>query len=69
MEPEDAFFKRLQSVDDIARFYEKSERFGTWNSKTLGIILVSITDSYMKGKRNQMQFGPIVKCSTTFLKI
>lgn len=40
MEPEDAFFKRLQCVDDISRFYEKSERFGTWNSKTLGIILV-----------------------------
>ena len=42
MQPEDAFFKRLQSLDDIARFYEKSERFGTWNSKTLGIILVRI---------------------------
>jgi hypothetical protein len=40
MEREDTFFKRLQPLDDFAQLYEKSERFGTWNSKTLGIILV-----------------------------
>lgn len=42
MEPEDTFFKRLQPLDDFARLYEKSERFGTWNPRTLGIILVRI---------------------------
>lgn len=42
MDPEDTFFKRLQPLDDFARLYEKSERFGTWNPRTLGIILVRI---------------------------
>jgi arachidonate 5-lipoxygenase len=42
MESEDTFFKRLQPIEDFAQLYEKSERFGTWNSKTLGIILVRI---------------------------
>ena len=41
MESQDAFFKRLNSIHDFERLYEKSERFGTWNEKTLGIILVS----------------------------
>ena len=41
MDPKDTFFKRLQPLEDFAKLFEKSERFGTWNSKTLGIVLVS----------------------------
>ena len=41
MDPKDTFFKRLQPLEDFAKLFEKSERFGTWNDKTLGIVLVS----------------------------
>ena len=41
MDPKDTFFKKLQPLEDFAKLFEKSERFGTWNSKTLGIVLVS----------------------------
>ena len=41
MDPKDTFFKRLQPLEDFAKLFEKSERFGTWNNKTLGIVLVS----------------------------
>ena len=40
MHPNDTFFKRLQPLEDFARLYEKSERFGNWNPKTLGVVLV-----------------------------
>ncbi|XP_046846665.1 uncharacterized protein LOC124440335 isoform X2 [Xenia sp. Carnegie-2017] len=45
MESQDAFFKRLISIHDFERLYEKSERFGTWNEKTLGIILYSNSET------------------------
>lgn len=41
MDPKDTFFKKLQPLEDFARLFEKSERFGRWNEKTLGIVLVS----------------------------
>ena len=41
MDPRDTFFKKLQPLEDFARLFEKSERFGKWNEATLGIILVS----------------------------
>ena len=41
MAPKDTFFKKLQPLEDFARLFEKSERFGRWNEKTLGIVLVS----------------------------
>ena len=40
MDPDDSFFKKLQPLEDFAKLFEKSERFGDWNKKTLGIILV-----------------------------
>ena len=40
MDPKDTFFKRLQPLEDFAKLFEKSERFGTWSRKTLGIVLV-----------------------------
>lgn len=40
MDPKDTFFKKLQPLEDFAKLFEKSERFGSWNSKTLGIVLV-----------------------------
>ena len=41
MDPKDTFFKKLQPLEDFAKLFEKSERFGSWNQKTLGIVLVS----------------------------
>ena len=40
MDAEDSFFKRLQPLEDFPRLFSKTERFGKWNNKTLGIILV-----------------------------
>lgn len=45
MDPKDTFFKRLQPLEDFAKLFEKSERFGTWNNKTLGIVLYSHTET------------------------
>ena len=41
MENEDSFFQKLQPLEDFPRLFSKAERFGKWNNKTLGIILVS----------------------------
>ncbi|EDO48969.1 predicted protein, partial [Nematostella vectensis] len=43
MKPEDTFFKKLQPLEELMRLFEKSERFGEWNKKTLGIILVCLS--------------------------
>ena len=40
MDPHDSFFKRLQPLDNYAKLFSKNERFGTWNPKTIGIMLV-----------------------------
>jgi len=45
MDPDDSFFKKLQPLEDFAKLFEKSERFGDWNKKTLGIILYSHTET------------------------
>ena len=42
MDPENSFFKRLQPLEDFPRLFSKTERFGKWNNKTLGIILVCV---------------------------
>ncbi|KXJ23340.1 Uncharacterized protein R571 [Exaiptasia diaphana] len=45
MDPKHTFFKKLQPLEDFARLFEKSERFGDWNRKTLGIVLYSHTET------------------------
>ncbi|KAK6194958.1 hypothetical protein SNE40_000482 [Patella caerulea] len=35
----DSFIQKLQPLSDIPKLYEKSDRFGTYNSKTLGFLL------------------------------
>lgn len=42
MDPKDSFFKKLQPLENYAKLFAKNERFGTWNAKSLGIILVSV---------------------------
>ncbi|CAL1548192.1 unnamed protein product [Lymnaea stagnalis] len=41
MEPEDNFLEKLQPLEDIPRLLERTERFGTYNEKTLGFQLYS----------------------------
>ena len=41
MQQEDSFFQKLQPLEEFPRLFSKAERFGKWNNKTLGIILVS----------------------------
>ncbi|KAK0060197.1 hypothetical protein Bpfe_010384, partial [Biomphalaria pfeifferi] len=41
MEPEDNFLERLQPLEDIPRLLERTERFGIYNEKTLGMQLYS----------------------------
>ncbi|XP_005094079.1 uncharacterized protein LOC101851335 [Aplysia californica] len=38
-EPEDSFLEKLQPLEDIPRLLERTERFGTYNEKTLGLQL------------------------------
>lgn len=59
MDPKDTFFKRLQPLEDFAKLFEKSERFGTWNNKTLGIVLVSGKKNYVMRKYDTYV---LVKC-------
>ena len=42
MNQDDTFFKRLQPLENIAKIMQKSERFGVWNHKTIGAMLVSV---------------------------
>ncbi|CAG5125631.1 unnamed protein product, partial [Candidula unifasciata] len=41
MKPEDNFLEKLQPLEDIPRLLERTERFGTYNEKTLGMQLYS----------------------------
>ncbi|CAG5133968.1 unnamed protein product, partial [Candidula unifasciata] len=41
MKPEDNFLEKLQPLEDIPRLLERSERFGTYNDRTLGMQLYS----------------------------
>ncbi|XP_050389665.2 uncharacterized protein LOC126808761 [Patella vulgata] len=39
MEPGNSFIEKLQPLSELPRLYDKTERFGTFNSKTLGFLL------------------------------
>ncbi|PVD30055.1 hypothetical protein C0Q70_09316 [Pomacea canaliculata] len=39
MDPADSFLKRLQPLDNIHRLLDRTERFGTKNDRTLGMLL------------------------------
>lgn len=38
---EDSFLRRLQPLENLAKLWDKKERFGTFNEKTLGMMLYS----------------------------
>ena len=42
MVAEDSFMRRLQPVRDIPVIMERNNRFGTYNDKTLGMLLVRV---------------------------
>ncbi|KAK6167414.1 hypothetical protein SNE40_021448 [Patella caerulea] len=39
MEPGNSFIEKLQPLSELPRLYDKTERFGTFNPKTLGFLL------------------------------
>ncbi|XP_050419089.2 uncharacterized protein LOC126832377 [Patella vulgata] len=39
MEPGNSFIEKLQPLSALTRLYDKTERFGTFNPKTLGLLL------------------------------
>ncbi|XP_072179358.1 uncharacterized protein [Diadema setosum] len=41
MDPEDSMLRRLCPLEDIGRLWDKKERFGTKNPKTIGLLLYS----------------------------
>ena len=41
MAMKDSFLNKLQSLENFPRLFEKKERFGTYNEKTLGFLLVN----------------------------
>ncbi|XP_047136379.1 uncharacterized protein LOC100213281 isoform X1 [Hydra vulgaris] len=54
MDPHDSFFKRLQPLDNYAKLFSKNERFGSWNPRTIGIMLYSRSETeLMKTKLAQ----------------
>ena len=47
MKPEDHFLKKLQPLSDRSNLVlGDNERFGTYNDKTIGFLLVSCTNRY-----------------------
>lgn len=40
LKPEDSFFRRMDDLDKIPEMLDKKNRFGKWNNKTLGMLLV-----------------------------
>ncbi|XP_041459568.1 uncharacterized protein LOC121411107 isoform X2 [Lytechinus variegatus] len=53
MKPEDTFLKRMQPLTDVGKLMMKKERFGTFNEKTIGLI---ITDEFTTAHRRAL-FG------------
>ena len=47
MEPENNFLEKLQPLEDIPRLLERTERFGQYNEKTLGMQLVGLNLSFL----------------------
>ncbi|XP_078656598.1 uncharacterized protein LOC144902844 isoform X1 [Branchiostoma floridae x Branchiostoma belcheri] len=44
MESDSAFINKLHDLEDVQTLMQKSERFGTYNERTFGILLYSDTD-------------------------
>ncbi|KAJ7372184.1 hypothetical protein OS493_020613 [Desmophyllum pertusum] len=75
MDPKDTFFKKLQPLEDFAKLFEKSERFGSWNQKTLGIVLYSHTETELmktlltEREGNKPPKPPVTKLAKQRLKL
>ncbi|XP_064613811.1 uncharacterized protein LOC135477584 isoform X2 [Liolophura sinensis] len=47
MDPQDSFLHKLQPLSEILQKYERRNRFGKWNEKTLGFLLYSDNEQEM----------------------
>lgn len=41
MNSDDSFYNKFSETDNYSKLYDKKERFGTRNPKTIGLLLVS----------------------------
>lgn len=41
MNPEDVFYRKMGSVENLTQIMDRKNRFGTYNEKTLGFCMVS----------------------------
>ena len=46
MAMEDSFITKLENLEDFSTLFEKKERFGKYNDKTLGFLLVKYFELY-----------------------
>ena len=56
MKPGDSMLRRLQPLEDIGKLWDKKERFGTVNPKTIGLVLVRIQFVYLTQKKSYFSF-------------
>lgn len=40
MDPEDVFYKKMGSLENLPKIMERKNRFGGYNDKTLGLCMV-----------------------------
>ena len=56
MAMEDSFITKLENVEDFPTLFEKKERFGKYNDKTLGFLLVKYSDFYKHFNRSHVTY-------------
>ena len=54
MAMEDSFITKLENLEDFSTLYEKKERFGKYNGKTLGFLLVKYFDFFKHMNRSHV---------------
>lgn len=47
MKKENSFLNKIQPLDDLTKFLDKKERFGKFNTETLGFLVVSVIITVM----------------------
>ena len=70
MTMKDSFLNKLQPLENFPKLFEKKERFGTYNEKTLGFLLVGFNcvwaapwENVSSGVSDQVRLKPA--CAAT----
>eukprot|EP00057_Strongylocentrotus_purpuratus_P005163 XP_003730347.1 PREDICTED: uncharacterized protein LOC100890697 [Strongylocentrotus purpuratus] len=69
MKPGDSMLRRLQPLEDIGKLWDKKERFGTVNPKTIGLVLYSSDEQdVMVSKLQKRKVHNVVRPDTKLSK-